>query len=138
MNIDYAALIEMAFDARNNSVCGYSGFAVGAALLCEDGEVYTGTNIECAAFSATVCAERTAIFSALAVGERNFRALVVVGGKQGEDIADYCPPCGLCRQVIAEFCNEEGFELILAKSIDDYAIYSVEDLLPLAFTAQNM
>ena len=134
MQVDYSALIQMAFEARENSVCPYSSFAVGAALLCRDGEVYSGCNIECGAFSATMCAERTAIFKAVSEGVRDFRAIAVVGGKIEDDNLNYCPPCGVCRQVIVEFCNQQDFEIVIAKSVDDYVVYKIDRLLPEAFT----
>jgi cytidine deaminase len=134
MQVDYSALIQMAFEARENSVCPYSSFAVGAALLCRDGEVYSGCNIECGAFSATMCAERTAIFKAVSEGVRDFRAIAVVGGKIEDDNLNYCPPCGVCRQVIVEFCNQPDFEIVIAKSVDDYVVYKIDQLLPEAFT----
>lgn len=132
--VDYSALIEMAFEAREKSVCDFSGFAVGAALLCESGEVFTGCNIECCAYSATICAERTAIFKAISEGETEFVALVVVGGRKDEDVQEFCTPCGLCRQVIAEFCSSPDFEVILAKNTEEYVVYKVEQLLPEAFS----
>jgi cytidine deaminase len=134
MQVDYSALLQMAFEARENSVCPYSSFAVGAALLCRDGEVYSGCNIECGAFSATMCAESTAIFKAVSEGVCDFRAIAVVGGKIEDDNLNYCPPCGVCRQVIVEFCNQPDFEIVIAKSVDDYVVYKIDQLLPEAFT----
>ena len=98
------ALVDSALSAREKSYCPYSGFAVGAALLTEDGTVYTGANIESASYTPTVCAERVAMFTAIHKGERSFSAIAVVGGKQGEDVSAYCAPCGVCRQVLSEFC----------------------------------
>jgi len=134
MIIDYVSLIRIAFEARERFLCPYSGFAVGAAVLCKSGEVYTGCNIECGAYSATVCAERVAIFKALSEGETDFTAIAIVGGNVDDEITDYCPPCGTCRQVLSEYCDADDFEVILAKSLDEYEIYSLSQLLPLAFT----
>ena len=134
MIIDYVSLIRIAFEARERSLCPYSGFAVGAAILCKSGEVYTGCNIECGSYSATVCAERVAIFKALSEGETDFTAIAIVGGNVDDEITDYCPPCGTCRQVLSEYCDADDFEIILAKSLDEYEIYSLSQLLPLAFT----
>ena len=132
MQVDYSALIQMAFEARENSVCPYSSFAVGAALLCRDGEVYSGCNIECGAFSATMCAERTAIFKAVSEGVRDFRAIAVVGGKIEDDNLNYCPPCGVCRQVMSEFCDGE-LEVVCGVSSDDYEVLKFAELLPKSF-----
>lgn len=134
--MDYSYLIQLAFEAREKSIAGYSGFAVGAALLCADGSVFTGCNIECSAFPASICAERTAVFKALSEGIKDFKALAIVGGKADEDEPIYCPPCGSCRQVIAEFCRSGDFEVVLARSVDDYVIYTVDQLLPDAFTGE--
>ena len=134
MIIDYVSLIRIAFEARERSLFPYSGFAVGAAVLCKSGEVYTGCNIECGSYSATVCAERVAIFKALSEGETDFTAIAIVGGNIDDEITDYCPPCGTCRQVLSEYCDADDFEIILAKSLDEYEIYSLSQLLPLAFT----
>ena len=105
-------LSEAALDVREKAYCPYSGFAVGAALLAS-GEIYTGVNIENAAFTPTNCAERTAFFTAVAKGERDFVAVAIAGGKAGEEPEDFCAPCGVCRQVMREFART--FEIILAK-----------------------
>lgn len=105
-------LITKAYEAMQLSYSPYSGFKVGAALLCKSGKIYTGCNIENAAFSPTCCAERTAFFKAVSEGEKEFSAIAVVGGKNGE-VTDHCPPCGVCRQVMAEFCDKD-FEIITA------------------------
>ncbi len=99
----YQSLVEAAVAARERSYCPYSGFAVGAALLTADGTVVTGANIESASYTPTVCAERVAVFTAVHQGQRQFEAIAVVGGKAGEPVSAYCPPCGVCRQVLAEF-----------------------------------
>lgn len=123
-------LIEFAKQALKNSYSPYSKFKVGAALLCENGEVYTGTNIENSSFSATNCAERTAFFSAVSKGVRGFKKIAVIGGKNGE-ISDYCPPCGVCRQVMAEFCKK-NFEIVLFNG-QQVKKYSLEEILPISF-----
>ena len=124
-------------DNLPNSYVPYSHFHVSAALLCKDGTVYTGNNIENAAYSATVCAERSAFFRALNEGKREFEAIVICGGMNGE-IADYCAPCGVCRQVMREFCSPETFRIILAKTEDDYRVFTLEELLPLGFGPENL
>lgn len=123
-------LITRAYEAMRFSYSPYSGFRVGAALLCKNGNIYTGCNIENSAYSPTNCAERTAFFKAVSEGEREFRAIAVVGGKDGE-ITDYCYPCGVCRQVMAEFCDSD-FEIIAACS-DGIKSYTLKELLPEAF-----
>lgn len=123
-------LVERAKEAMLSSYSPYSEFKVGAALLTADGRVYTGTNIENASFSATNCAERTAFFKAVSEGERNFAAIAIVGGKNGV-ITDFCPPCGICRQVMAEFCKAD-FEIITACG-DEIKVFTLAELLPEAF-----
>ena len=107
-------LLELAIEARKKSYSPYSNFRVGAALLTKSGKVYGGCNIENAAYTPTNCAERTAIFKAVSEGEREFSAIAIVGGK-GEEPADFCAPCGICRQVLAEFCDLD-FRIVLANS----------------------
>ena len=130
------ALVERAKEARKNAYTPYSGFAVGAALLCRDGTVYAGCNIENAGFTATCCAERTAFFRAVNDGKRQFSAIAVVGGKAGEEPRELCAPCGVCRQVMAEFCGPE-FEILL---LDDGTVktFTLEQLLPQAFGPGNL
>ena len=126
-------LICLALDAREKSYSPYSGFAVGAALLCKNGKAYTGCNIENSAFSPTVCAERTAFFKALSEGEKEFVKIAVVGGKSENEFPEnYCPPCGVCRQVMKEFCTDD-FEVIMAKSADDYIVMTLNEILPAGF-----
>ncbi|MCR5102272.1 MAG: cytidine deaminase [Butyrivibrio sp.] len=110
----------------------YSKFNVGAALLTKDGKVYTGCNIENAAFTPSNCAERTAFFKAISEGDKEFVAIAVAGGPAGEEPSEYCPPCGVCRQVMREFCGPD-FEIILAKTPDDYKVYTLKELLPEGF-----
>ena len=133
--IDYKSLISMAQKAREKSYSPYSHFCVGAALLTKAGKVYTGCNVENAAYSATVCAERTAIFKAVSEGERDFDAIAIVGGKEGKT-SELCAPCGVCRQVIAEFCQKD-FKIVLGNE-DKFEVYTLEKLLPLAFTDKNL
>ena len=133
-----AGLIREAMKAQNNSYTPYSHFRVGAALLAANGKIYRGCNIENATFGATNCAERTAVFTAVCEGVRDFEAIAIVGNPEGSDEYDYCSPCGICRQVLAEFCDLDTFTVILAKSETEYRSYSLRDLLPLAFTGKSM
>ncbi len=128
-------LMAAAQRARKHSYAPYSHFRVGAALLTKSGKVYTGCNIENAAFSATVCAERTAIFKAMSEGEHEFEALAVVGGREGET-ADFCAPCGVCRQVITEFCPGD-FKILLGNETK-FKAYTSDGLLPFTFTKQDL
>lgn len=131
-------LIKTALEARKKSYSPYSGFAVGAALLCGDGTVFDGCNIENSAFSPTNCAERTAFFKAVSEGKRNFVKIAVVGGEMNADIPqNYCPPCGVCRQVMKEFCSP-SFEIIMAKSEDDYKVMTLFELLPASFDKREV
>lgn len=125
-------LAREALRARENAYCPYSGFAVGAALLCADGSVWRGCNIENAAFTPGCCAERTAIFKAVSEGHRDFIALAVAGGKKEAEKLEPCPPCGVCRQVMREFCSGK-FQVILAVSETDYKVCTLEELLPKSF-----
>ena len=126
-------LIEKAFQAREQAYVPYSHFRVGAALETETGEIFLGCNIENASYGATNCAERTAFFKAVSEGYRKFRKIAIVGGLTGKEETEYCAPCGICRQVMAEFTDIHAFQVILAKSPDDYHIYKLEELLPHAF-----
>lgn len=123
-------LISLALKARENAYTPYSDYKVGAALKVKSGKVYTGCNIENASFSPTVCAERTAIFKAISEGEREFEAIAVVGGKN--EITDFAPPCGVCRQVMNEFCSPD-FEIILYNGKEE-RIFKLKEILPLAFS----
>lgn len=131
-------LIKRAFEAQQKAYAPYSGFQVGAALLCEDGEIYGGCNIENASYGASNCAERTAFFRAVFDGKRKFRAIAIVGKPVKAESFDYCAPCGICRQVMAEFCDPENFEIILPRTETDYKVYKLKELLPLSFTASDM
>lgn len=130
-------LIRAAIDSLQNAYTPYSNFKVGAALLTRQQKIYTGCNIENASFTPTNCAERTAFFKAVSEGEKEFVAIAIVGGKDGV-LTDYCPPCGVCRQVIREFADPKRFLVILAKSEEDYQLYFLEELLPLSFGPEHM
>lgn len=130
MNFDN--LINKAIEARKFAYTPYSNFNVGAALITEDGTVYTGVNIENASYGATNCAERTAIFKAVSEGHRKIKALAVAA-----DESQYTYPCGICRQVMAEFACED-FKLIIIKNKDEYFIKTMEEILPGAFTKENL
>lgn len=125
-------LIREAMDGMDNAYAPYSDMHVGAALLTMNEKIYKGCNIENAAYGPTNCAERTALFKAISEGEREFAAIAIVGGRKGM-ISDFFPPCGVCRQVLREFVDPKNFLVILARSEEDYMIYSLEALLPLSF-----
>ena len=130
-------LVKAAIEATKYAYVPYSNFKVGAAILAENGKIYTGCNIENASYSPTNCAERTAIFKAVSEGVTKFKKIAVVGGPNG-NLKNYCPPCGVCRQVISEFADE-NFELILGTSENTYAVYNFfEEVLPLSFTAKEL
>ena len=133
-------LIREAIAARKRSYSPYSHFQVGAALLGRSGKVYTGCNIENAAFTPTNCGERTAFFKAVSEGQKEFSAIAIVGSRNGakEDEVEYCAPCGVCRQVMMEFCDPKTFKVYLAKSEDDYIEYTLEEILPLGFSGKNL
>ncbi|SEA25305.1 cytidine deaminase [Lachnospiraceae bacterium NK3A20] len=133
-------LIHEAMEARKNSYAPYSHYAVGAAIFSQGGRIYRGCNVENASYGATICAERNALFSAVAAGERQFTALALVAGPDsvdGENLADkglpYPSPCGICRQALREFVNPEEFQIICARSETDYKIYTLAELLPESF-----
>ena len=131
-------LVELAIEARNFAYTPYSKFNVGAALLAKNGNVYKGCNIESSSHTPTSCAERTAFFKAVSEGVLEFDAIAVVGAKAGEDISDFCPPCGVCRQVMMEFCDPKTFKIILAKSPDEWKVFTLEEIFPLAFGPANL
>ena len=130
-------MIERAIGQLQYSYTPYSGFKVGAALLTKDGKFYTGCNIENAAFTPTNCEERTAFFKAVSEGEREFRAICIVGGKDGV-LTEYAAPCGVCRQVMMEFCDPETFQIILATGKEQYEIFTLKELLPQGFGPTNL
>lgn len=123
-------LMSLARSARERSYSPYSAFSVGAALLCKNGKVYLGCNIENASFTPTNCAERTAFFGAIAAGERDFLSIAICGGKSGE-ATELCPPCGVCRQVMSEFCKSDF--AILLENNGEIKEYRLGELLPYAF-----
>ena len=134
-------LIKEALKARKNAYTPYSNFNVGAALLTFDDKIYSGFNIENAAYSVCNCAERTALFRAVFDGYREFKAIAVVGAKneeKGEALSQYAPPCGMCRQALREFCNPNEFKVILAKSEDEFKIFTLSDLLPESFGPEHL
>ena len=137
IKVPITELIEVALKARNFSYVPYSDYAVGAALLGENGKVYSGCNIENAAYGPTNCAERTAFFKAVSEGEKSFKAIAVCGGKKGEKPVTYAYPCGVCRQVMKEFCRDD-FQIIVAKSFEEYEIYTLSELLPHGFGGENL
>ncbi len=130
-------MIELAMKQLQFSYTPYSGFKVGAVLLTKSGKIYTGCNIENAAYTPTNCAERTAFFKAVSEGEREFQAICVVGGKDGV-LTDYAAPCGVCRQVMMEFCDPQQFQIILATAADHYDVFTLQELLPQGFGPANL
>lgn len=132
-------LILEALKARKRAYVPYSNFKVGAALLTKSEKIYSGFNIECAAYSVCNCAERTALFRAIFEGEREFIAIAVVGGIGKKEILDsYCPPCGMCRQALREFCIPSEMKVILAKTSSDFKILTLEELLPYSFGPNHL
>lgn len=130
-------LITVAMEQLKYAYTLYSNFKVGAVLVTKGGKIYTGCNIENAAYTPTNCAERTAFFKAVSEGEREFKAIIIVGGKDGV-VTDYTAPCGVCRQVMMEFCNPNEFKIIIAKNENDYKEYSLKELLPMGFGPDNL
>ena len=131
-----SGLCQKAIDMRSESYAPYSDFLVGSALLTEDGQIYTGCNIENSAFGPSICAERTAIFKAVSEGHKDFAAIAIAGGKRDGEL-QYCAPCGVCRQVMREF-SKPSFKIYLAKSADDYREYTLGELLPESFGPENL
>ena len=130
-------LIDTAIEQLKFSYTPYSNFKVGAALLAKNGEIFTGCNIENASYTPTNCAERTAFFKAVSEGVRDFQAICIVGGKDG-NLTEYTAPCGVCRQVMMEFCDPKTFQIILAVDKERYEIYTLEELMPLGFGPLNL
>lgn len=130
-------LIRLAIEARENSYSPYSGFQVGAALLTGNEVVYTGCNIENASYTPTICAERTAIFKAVSDGVMDYKKIAIVGSPKGE-LTQYAFPCGVCRQVMMEFTNPNEFEVLVAKSENEYKKYKLSELLPEGFGPENL
>ena len=136
--MEFQELICKALEARQKAYAPYSGFMVGAALLCKDGRIFTGCNIENASYGATNCAERTAFFKAVSEGNREFTAIAIAGGRRESQSLEYCAPCGICRQVMSEFCDPDTFLVILPRSEEDYKSYTLGQLLPLGFTSADI
>ena len=141
---EISEMIELAMQARTKAYAPYSNFQVGACIKMENGSYYTGCNIENASYPATNCAERTAFYKAVSEGVREFQAIAIVGGsvlypKTAEEnqCTDLCSPCGICRQVMREFCPGD-FEIVLARSQEDYEVHTLEELLPLSFGPENL
>ncbi|MEY8336581.1 cytidine deaminase [Lachnospiraceae bacterium 62-35] len=130
-------LAKTALKSMGNAYVPYSHFHVGAALLTEDGTVYTGVNIENSSYPAAICAERTAIFKAVSEGHRKFQAIAVCGGLNGK-AGDYCTPCGMCRQVMREFCESGDFKILLVKEDGPVKEYTIGELLPLSFGPESL
>ncbi len=138
MKIDKIDLINQALEAREMSYSPYSGFAVGAALLGKSGKVYQGCNVENAAYTPSNCGERTAFFKAVSEGEKEFTAISVVGGPKGQLPQALAWPCGVCRQVMMEFCDPETFLVLVAKNSDEYEEYLLKDILPKGFSPKDL
>lgn len=131
-------LITAAITARKKSYSPYSHYQVGAALLTGDGQIVMGCNIENAAYGPSNCAERTAFFKAVSEGIREFRAIAIVGSPEGDELTQYAYPCGVCRQVMMEFCDPEEFQIIVARSGKDYRLMTLRELLPEGFGPGNL
>ncbi len=138
MNINAEVLIEEAIEARKMAYTPYSHFKVGAALLTTDGKIYRGCNIENAGYTPSNCAERTAFFKAVSEGERNFKAIAIVGGPSDRDVESLCYPCGICRQVMAQFCDLDSFRIIVAADRTHWEECTLRELLPRAFRRHCM
>jgi cytidine deaminase len=132
------ALVEKALEARSFSYAPYSDFHVGAALLAKNGQVFTGCNIENASYTPTNCGERTAIFKAVSEGVRDFQAIAITGGPGMEPPVNIAAPCGVCRQVMMEFCDPETFIVLLGKGDKTWEEYTLAELLPLGFSGKNL
>lgn len=136
-NINYSSLLEEAIKAKESAYVPYSHFKVGTALLTKSGKVYKGCNIENAAYTPSNCAERTAFFKAVSEGERQFVAIAINASNQnGESVV--AAPCGVCRQVMMEFCDPRTFKIVLGVSKDNYKVYTLEELLPLGFGPKDL
>ena len=136
--MDIKKLAQESIAAKEFAYTPYSHFRVGAALLTKDGRIYRGCNIENAAYTPTNCAERTAFFKAVSEGEHNFAAIAIVGGAEDAGQLDYCAPCGVCRQVMMEFCQPETFQIILAVDEENYKVCSLWELFPFGFGPDNL
>ncbi|HKM32784.1 MAG TPA: cytidine deaminase [Oscillospiraceae bacterium] len=137
---EHSKLIKLALDARENSYSPYSQYKVGAALLSSSGKVYTGCNVESASYGATICAERTAFVKAVSEGERQFTAIAIAGGKAEQridNLSDYAFPCGICRQLLSELCDE-NMNVIIARNETDYKLFDLGQLLPHGFSGNSL
>jgi cytidine deaminase len=132
----YKKLIQSCLEARKLAYAPYSRFKVGAALLTKEGKIYTGCNIESSTFTPTCCAERTAIFKAVSEGIKDFEAMAICGGPEGKNPDESCPPCGVCRQVMAEFCDGD-FKIILCEDINHYRVHTLDEIFPYRFEGLN-
>lgn len=135
--LDTKKMIEHAIDAMSHAYTPYSGFRVGASLLTAEGTIYQGCNIENAAYTPCNCAERTAFFKAVSEDARDFQAICIVGGKNGI-LTEFTAPCGVCRQVMMEFCDPDQFQIILATDTRNYQIFTLRELLPMGFGPANL
>jgi len=138
MQIDKEKLLDEANNARKNSYTPYSHYTVGAALLCSDGEIITGCNIENSSYGATICAERTAIFKAVSNGKKDFLAIAVAGSEEGCELNQFAYPCGICRQVMREFVNPKTFMVYIAGPNGEFIEKTLDDLLPYSFGPENL
>ena len=138
--MDAKQLIELAMDARKRSYSPYSCYSVGAAVLCGDDTTFCGANIENASYPAGVCAERVAVGNAVSSGRSDIKAIAIVGGNREEEdnLSDYAWPCGICRQVLREFADPATFRVIVARSVEDYKEFTLEELLPNSFGPDNL
>ena len=136
--MDNLKLLEEAKKARLKAYTPYSNFKVGAALLTKSGKIYLGCNIENSSYTPTNCAERSAFFKAVSEGEREFEKIAIVGAKDGENVNEMCVPCGVCRQVMMEFCNPKEFQIILADGESTCRVMTLEELLPYGFSSANL
>ena len=136
--MDRSELVRLALEARQKAYTPYSHFKVGAALSTKEGKVYQGCNIENAAYTPSNCAERTAFFKAVSEGNYDFAAIAIVGGAEDAEELELCAPCGVCRQVMMEFCDYNEFEIILGKSPEEYKVMSLAELLPMGFGPANL
>lgn len=136
-NFDRQQLIRIALENMKNSYAPYSNFNVSAAVVMGSGKIYNGVNVENSSYGATICAERTAITHAIASGEKKILGIAIVGG-MNQNVSDYCAPCGVCRQVMREFCNPKDMHVIIAKSETDYKDFTLEELLPESFGPESL
>lgn len=132
-----AALAKKALEGLDEAYAPYSHFHVSAALLSSDGRIFTGVNVENASYPAGICAERSAVSAAVSSGAREFCAIAICGGENGK-VTDYCPPCGICRQVLREFCRPEEFRILLVRTPEDWREYRLSELLPESFGPEHL